>query len=148
MVDYCWYKDKMPFNESFAKANFTDYNVTFPIILSSNEDSELMMMHLVEIYDEYLHFVESKLENTKRHSFSSMSYDTVKKLNRITSYLIGFLEKSGVVKYKPNVKEYKEADPRKASPFCSMFYTSAIVIMDELLDDLWKRGIERQAVFF
>jgi len=146
MVDYTWYKDKCPFVEVFAKANFTEYNVTFPLILSTNEDSDLLRMQLVEIYHEYLHFIEGELAKTERHSFSSMPYDTVKKLNKITAYFMGFLEKSCIIKYKPNVVEYREADPRKASPFCALVYTSVIIIMNELLDDLWKNGIERQVI--
>ena len=95
--------------------------IKLPVFTNFNENSEISLLWLYEIYDSICNSYDNVLLSHKRVLiYSDLPHSVVEELNSLSRILRGYLISVGVNKYLPNIN-WVNMNPKSTTPECEYF---------------------------
>ena len=117
-------------------------NVSCPIVLNTNTDSEEVVIQLLDMYEQFILFLKKSVGESFR--FSEIQYSLITKLDSISKVFYNYIVGSGYDRFSLKcVDDVVDMSPFKKTPYCEKVYTEAVSCRDSILNYLESKGLSR-----
>ena len=129
---FIWLKDEKGESHKVevGEVKFNCNNMTLPILPNICESNEETLVQIWYIINEYVKFLDSKIESVK--IFSKLPNCVVEKLNLQSVLLCNYLYCSGVSIFIPNCCEFLHSSPLEKTPNCQYMYDSCKSVLAKI----------------
>lgn len=119
------------------------HKVQLPVYCNFDENSEISLIQLYEIYTSISNFFYDTFYSHLTHSSRSaelLPYEVVSKLNALSTILMSYFETLGVYEYLPVIK-WRNMNPHEDTPLCQYFYEEINKNAHDIKEKLEAKGV-------
>ena len=136
-------KDGKQYNVEIKSCEFNCTDYKFPVIVNANENSEVVLIQLLNMYEEYANFINIVIG--ERRSLEECPFCSIIRTNIVSIAFINYLSDCGFSKFAPddNVLSMTDISPFNVRPICEYIANNIKEKASEIKGFLLDRGVRR-----